>query len=99
MEHEVDARVPAGHLACSGSAAPDQVFEIRVAGPVSDDLLHHLPGITLCSSEVRTVVTGRFQDQAELHGFLARLQSLRLDLVEVRRIEGPTDTSDDEEEA
>jgi hypothetical protein len=88
MEVAAENRPPDGPTDVRGPAGPDQVFEIRIAGLLPDGLLSELPGIELCSTELRTVLTGQFQDQAELHGFLARLRSLRLDLVEVRRIHG-----------
>jgi len=88
MAGDVDDRLPGGPTTCPASAAPEQVFEIRVAGLVPEGLLSQIPGVELCATEVRTVLTGQFQDQAELHGFLARLRALRLDLVEVRRLHG-----------
>jgi hypothetical protein len=35
---------------------------------------------------VETILHGPVRDQAELHGLLRRLQSLGLELVEVRRL-------------
>ncbi len=35
---------------------------------------------------MRTVLTGRFADQADLYGFLHRLRSYGLQVVEVRRV-------------
>lgn len=69
-------------------SAGDQIFEVRVAGLVSDELLDRLCGVKVSSQELRTVLTGQFRDQAELHGFLARLRSLNLDIVELRRVPG-----------
>jgi hypothetical protein len=43
--------------------------------------------VTLSAAhEVRTVVTGRFPDQAALHGFLHRLRAYGLEVVEIRRV-------------
>jgi hypothetical protein len=38
------------------------------------------------SQEMRTVLTGRFRDQSDVHGFLLRLRAYALEVVEVRRI-------------
>jgi hypothetical protein len=35
---------------------------------------------------VRTVVRGRFEDQAALYGFLNRLRAFGLEVIEVRRV-------------
>ena len=37
---------------------------------------------------VETVLRGPVQDQAALHGLLEQIESLGLELVEVRRVEG-----------
>ena len=65
-----------------------QIFEVRVAGLMSEESLDRLGDVEVSSQELRTVLTGQFRDQAELHGFLARLRSLSLDIVEIRRVPG-----------
>ncbi len=73
-------------------AAP--IYEIRVAGLVPPDELAELDDVLVAQQELRTVLTGSFEDQAALHGFLQRLRALGLDLLEVRSLpdpEGPTD--------
>ena len=62
------------------------VYEIRVAGHVPPGELADLPDVLLAEQELRTVLTGAFEDQAALHGFLQRLQSLGLELLEVRSV-------------
>jgi hypothetical protein len=88
MDHHPDEQAPTGEPDASTTTIGDQVFEIRVAGLVPEDSLDHLGGIEVTSQELRTVLTGQFRDQAELHGFLARLRSLGLDIVEIRRVLG-----------
>jgi hypothetical protein len=61
-------------------------YEIRVVGLVPADLLGELRGVTATEQETRTVLSGTFTDQAELHGFLQRLRALGLDLVELRAV-------------
>ena len=66
---------------------------IRVVGPVPAELLPQLLEVLVTELEPRTVLTGGFADQAELHGFLQRLRAFGLELVEVRSVA----TTDDEE--
>ncbi len=66
-------------------------YEIRVVGPVPDELLPELGDVTITTLEMRTVLTGMFTDQAALHGFLQRLRAFGLDLVEVRSVVAPDD--------
>ena len=68
------------------SAVSERVFEVRIAGLVPQRVLSELEDVEISSQELRTVLSGRFRDQAELHGFLARLRALGLDVVEVRRV-------------
>jgi hypothetical protein len=74
----------------------DQVFEVRVTGTVPDDVLAQLAPVDVTDQELRTSLRGHFRDQAELHGFLARLRALGLDVVEVRRL--PLEGGSDQEE-
>ena len=73
--------------------APTRTFEIRLSGLVPTEyLLAQLGNVHAAEQELRTVVSGRFVDQAELHGVLHRLESLGLEVVEVRRVcAGPGD--------
>ena len=63
---------------------PTPIYEIRIAGLVPREELADLPDVLLTEQELRTVLTGSFADQAALHGFLHRLRSLGLELLEVR---------------
>ncbi|HEX6075715.1 MAG TPA: hypothetical protein VFZ32_10685 [Micromonosporaceae bacterium] len=54
----------------------------------TQDLLRELGDAEIVEREVRTVVSGRFADQAALHGFLNRLRAYGLEVVEVRRVAG-----------
>lgn len=75
-------------------ALDTQAFEVRVAGLVPQQVLLELPDVETSSRETRTVLICRCRDQAELHGFLARLRTFGLDVVEVRRL--IAGTADDE---
>ena len=61
------------------------MFEVRVAGVVPDRDLKDLRAVTLAPDQVSTVLYG-IDDQASLYGLLARLRSLGLEVVEVRRV-------------
>ena len=71
---------------------PDRTYEIRVTGLVStQDLLDELGDVDVAEQEFRTVLSGRFRDQAALYGFLHRLRAYGLEVVEVRRLPSGSD--------
>jgi hypothetical protein len=61
-------------------------YEIRIKGRLSDSLLAVFEGLIASVEPVETVLHGPVQDQAALYGLLDRIQSLGLELVEVRRL-------------
>ena len=66
---------------------PTSTYEIRLSGLVPTEyLLAQVGNVDVAEQELRTVLSGHFVDQAELHGFLERLRSLGLEVVEVRRV-------------
>jgi hypothetical protein len=64
----------------------ETTYEIRVRGHVSSAALERLEGLKGGPGAVETVLHGPVRDQAELHGLLARIKALGLELVEVRRL-------------
>jgi hypothetical protein len=64
----------------------EATYEIRVRGRVSGAALERLEGMHGGPGAVETVLRGPVRDQAELHGLLARVKALGLELVEVRRL-------------
>ena len=69
----------------------DRAYEIRITGLVpTQDLLDELGEVDVAEHEVRTVLNGRFEDQAALYAFLHRLRAYGLEVVEVRRVPGET---------
>ena len=61
-------------------------YEIRIKGRLSDSLLTAFEGLTATVEPVETVLHGPVPDQSSLHGLLDRIQSLGLELVEIRRL-------------
>jgi hypothetical protein len=65
---------------------PDTRYEIRIRGRVSAAVLETFDAMESEIEPVETILHGPVRDQAELHGLLRRLQSLGLELIEVRRL-------------
>jgi hypothetical protein len=60
-------------------------YEIRVAGILPPEALLDFERLTASVHQVETVVHGPLQDQAALHGLLARLHTFGVQVLEVRR--------------
>ena len=65
-----------------------KAFEVHVRGELSEDALEELEYLEVRRVPAETVLTGLVPDQAALLGLLGRLQSLGLEVVEVRRVQG-----------
>ena len=63
-------------------------FEIRVAGPVSGQVLADLQDARIVRRGVETVLHGPVKDQAALVGIINWLQMLGVELREIRQIAG-----------
>jgi hypothetical protein len=63
-------------------------YEIRIKGRLSDSLSGAFEDFTASVKPAETVMRGQLRDQSELHGLLDRIQSLGLELIEVRKIDG-----------
>jgi hypothetical protein len=63
-----------------------KAFEVHVRGELSPDELEDIGYLTATVVPTETVLSGVVPDQAALLGLLARLQSLGLEVVEVRRL-------------
>jgi hypothetical protein len=63
------------------------LYEVRVRGRLSRTLASEFEQLALAASvePVETVLSGPVEDQAALHGLLRRIESLGLELLEVRR--------------
>ena len=65
-------------------------YQIRIRGRLGRTMRAGFPGLHPQAHGGDTLLTGALADQAELHGVLARVEALGLDLLEVRRLEGET---------
>ena len=61
-------------------------YEIQVEGQVPAEVLEELEGVRVAVRPVGTILRGAVPDQAALHGVINRMQSLGLELIEVRRL-------------
>jgi hypothetical protein len=62
------------------------MYEFRVRGHVGQMLLRAFPDLNTRANGGDTLLTGDVRDQAGLHGVLAQIESLGLELLEVRRV-------------
>ena len=63
-----------------------ELYEIRVKGEMGTSLMGAFPRLTGHAHQGVTVLTGRLPDQAALFGVLDQVQSLGLELLEIRRV-------------
>jgi hypothetical protein len=69
-----------------GAWVPSSYYEIRVTGVLPPEALLDFERLTASVEPVETVVHGPLQDQAALHGLLARLETFGVQVIEVRRL-------------
>ena len=63
-------------------------YQIRVRGRLGQTMLAAFPGLRARAHGGDTVLAGPLADQAALYGVLGRIESLGLELLEVRRLPG-----------
>lgn len=73
-----------------GPAVPSVYYEIRIAGVLPAEALLDFDRLSASVHQVETVVHGPLQDQAALHGLLARLETFGVQVLEVRRLQDDT---------
>jgi hypothetical protein len=66
---------------------PSSYYEIRVAGVLPPEALLDFDRLVASVEPVETVVHGPLRDRAALHGLLARLETLGVQVLEVRRLQ------------
>jgi hypothetical protein len=65
-------------------------YLIRISGHLGDTLLIAFPAMAAQQAGAHTVLTGML-DRSALHGVLAEIDALGLDLLEVRQLTGTAD--------
>jgi hypothetical protein len=74
-------------LAGSGPAEPAR-YELRVQGVLDPGWSAWFEGLQISSDQAgQTTIAGPVADQAALHGLLAKVRDLGLELLEVRRLD------------
>ena len=64
-------------------------YEIRVRGPLDSSWSTWFDGLTVePTGRGETILTGHIVDQTALHGILARIRDLALELLSLRRLDG-----------
>ena len=63
-------------------------YEITVRGRLTDTMLTAFDGLNASPAAADTVLRGEIVDQAALFGVLERIESLGLELLDVRRSPG-----------
>ena len=79
-----DERSPIAAASLAAMAASK--YEFRIRGRLSQPVLDRFDPLESDLERVETVLHGPVRDQAELHGIIERVQSLGLELIEVRRL-------------
>lgn len=69
-----------------GHAVSSAYYEIRVTGILPPEALIDFERLSASVYQVETVLHGPLQDQAALHGLLARLETLGVQVLEMRRL-------------
>jgi hypothetical protein len=79
------------HPACreGGAVVAPTGYEIRIKGRLSDSLTGVFEDFSASVKPAETIMRGELRDQSELYGLLDRIQSLGLELIEVRQLERP----------
>jgi hypothetical protein len=70
---------------------PPASFEIRIRGHLGQTMLRAFPGLHADTQDGDSLLRGAF-DQAALHGVLAQIETLGLELLEVRRLPSKSTT-------
>ena len=65
-------------------------YEITVRGRIGPALEDAFQGMTASVSATQTLLRGQIVDQAALHGVLEQIESLGLELLDVRRVDTAT---------
>ena len=67
-------------------------YEIRVRGVLGETLLQAFPDLQARTQSCETVLSGELADRAALHGVLAQIETLGLELLEVHSDAEPSES-------
>jgi len=81
---------PRGRATTTTTAAAG--YEIRVRGHLGERMRRAFPGLRAETQGQDTLLRGAVTDQAALHGVLAQIEALGLELLEVRQLPGEPET-------
>jgi len=70
-----------------GDGVKPSRYEFRIRGRLGERLLSSFEGFDAEVQPVETILSGSIEDQAALHGVLEHIESLGLELVEVRQVD------------
>lgn len=79
-------RAPTGGAARGAARRARSMYEVRIAGIAPAEALAELGDVTAELAPVSTLLSAAIIDQSDLLGLLARLRSLGLEVIEVRRV-------------
>jgi hypothetical protein len=65
---------------------PSRCYEFRVDGLLSERTRDAFPGMSIYDVAPQTIIRGTVVDESHLHGVLALIQSLGLQLVSVNEV-------------
>ena len=68
---------------------PQQNYEIRVRGRLGGTFRTAFPGLRTRAQGNDTVLSGTLVDRAALYGVLAMIETLGLELIELRQVTSP----------
>ena len=77
------------NLRTMGDRPDTRVYEIRVQGELTARWSDWFAGLSVQTGDGETVIVGPVDDQAALHGVLARIRDLGLPLLAVRALDDP----------
>lgn len=85
----MDLNIPSPHDTQHSPPTAHALYQVRLAGNLDASWQEWFDNMHLSYDAPRdeTLLTGTFADQAALHGFLAKIRDLGLNLVELRRIQ------------
>jgi hypothetical protein len=67
------------------------VYTLVVRGELDDRFAYLFNGLALERSGGTTVLSGSVTDQAQLHGYIARVEELGLELVSIKQTDEPAE--------